>query len=80
MTFQSGYVASCVFYFLGGLADILSNHQWGYTTLWNLLDYPSIIMPLKDFSIGPADDPKNSSYQPRDNAFDRKNWELCELI
>jgi amidase len=50
---------------------------WGYTTIWNLLDYPSIIMPIKDFKINAIDDPKDSSYKPRDNPFDRRNWELC---
>lgn len=52
---------------------------WGYTTLWNLLDYPSIIMPVKDFKINAGDDPKDVLYKARDNAFDQRNWELCEL-
>lgn len=52
---------------------------WGYTTLWNILDYPSIITPIKDFKINAVDDPKDVSYQPRDNAYDRKNWEICEF-
>ena len=51
---------------------------WGYTTIWNLLDYPSIIMPITDFKISPVDDPKDVSYKPRDNPFDRRNWELCK--
>ncbi|KAK3704177.1 hypothetical protein LTR37_014017 [Vermiconidia calcicola] len=51
---------------------------WGYTTLWNLLDYPSIIMPVKKFKISAADDPKDMSYSSRDNPFDRKNWELYD--
>ena len=51
---------------------------WGYTTLWNLLDYPSIIMPIKDFKINAVDDPKDLSYQPRDNPYDRRNWEICK--
>ena len=43
------------------------------------LDYPSIVMPIKDFKISSVDDPKDMSYKPRDNPFDRRNWELCEL-
>lgn len=50
---------------------------WGYTTLWNLLDYPSTIMPLKDFKINSHDDPKDEAYTPRANPFDGANWEIC---
>ncbi|KAK5175130.1 uncharacterized protein LTR77_000267 [Saxophila tyrrhenica] len=51
---------------------------WGYTTLFNVLDYPSVIMPVKDLKINPEDDPKDMSYQPKDNAFDKKNWEIYD--
>ena len=51
---------------------------WGYTTIWNLLDYPSIIMPIKSFKINASDDPKDALYKPRDNPFDHRNWEICE--
>ena len=51
---------------------------WGYTTLWNLLDYPSIVMPVKGFQISSAADPKDSNYRPRDNPFDGPNSELCK--
>ena len=50
---------------------------WGYTTLWNILDYPSIIMPT-DLKIDKVNDAKVTDYQPRDNPFDRANWEICE--
>lgn len=53
---------------------------WGYTTLWNLLDYPSIIMPLKRFKINSQQDPKATEYSPRSNPFDRANWEICEFV
>ncbi|KAJ5091248.1 amidase [Penicillium alfredii] len=52
---------------------------WGYFTIWNLLDYPSIIMPLKGFKIDPVKDAKAANYQPRDNPFDKMNWETCGL-
>ncbi|KAK4539479.1 hypothetical protein LTR36_010915 [Oleoguttula mirabilis] len=51
---------------------------WGYTTIWNLLDYPSVIMPVKDLKISAAADPKDLSYLPRDNPFDKPNWQLYE--
>lgn len=44
----------------------------------NLLDYPSIIMPVKDFTINSTDDPKDLSYQFRNNPFDRRNWEIYD--
>ena len=37
------------------------------------------IMPVKDFQINAADDPKDASYEPRDSPFDRRNWDVCEL-
>ncbi|KAF2159073.1 hypothetical protein M409DRAFT_71311 [Zasmidium cellare ATCC 36951] len=51
---------------------------WGYTTLWNLLDYPSIMMPLKGFKINSQRDPKTAAYSPRSNPFDRANWEIYD--
>lgn len=52
---------------------------WGYTSLWNLLDYPSTIIPLKDFQIDPTKDKKDLGYVPRDNnPFDRPNWEVYD--
>lgn len=53
---------------------------WGYTTVWNLLDYPSVVLPVKGFESNAADDPTDASYEPRENPFDRRNWELCECF
>jgi amidase len=50
---------------------------WGYFGLWNLLDYPSIILPLKGVKISPESDPKDVQYVPKDNVFDKMNWEAC---
>lgn len=44
---------------------------WGHTSLWNMLDYPSTTIPVKGFEISAAADPKDMSYNPVDNAFDR---------
>ena len=51
---------------------------WGYTTIWNLLDYPSIIMPVKGFKTNASQDPRDTSYSPRDNPFDKLNNELYD--
>lgn len=51
---------------------------WGYTTIWNLIDYPSIIMPFKEFKIDLTLDAKEADYKPLENPFDKPNWEICE--
>ncbi|EXJ88508.1 hypothetical protein A1O1_05438 [Capronia coronata CBS 617.96] len=51
---------------------------WGYFSIWNLLDYPSTIIPLKDFRISPEKDPKDTTYKPTDNPFDRMNYEIYD--
>lgn len=51
---------------------------WGYTSIWNLLDYPSVILPVKHFSISGHRDPRDALYQPRENPFDGPNWHSCE--
>lgn len=51
---------------------------WGYTTIWNLIDYPSIIIPLKNFEMDPVKDAKDMGYKPRENPFDKPNWEICK--
>ena len=50
---------------------------WGYTSLWNMLDYPSVIVPVKDVTVDPAIDKKDMDYQPRENPFDKDNWAVC---
>lgn len=53
---------------------------WGYFSIFNLLDYPSIIMPIKDFKINGEQDPKDLKYQPKDNPFDRPSFEICKCL
>jgi amidase len=50
---------------------------WGYFSIFNLLDYPSTILPVKDLKIDPVKDAKNMEYKPRDNPFDAENWKIC---
>lgn len=52
---------------------------WGYYSLWNLLDYPTTIVPLKSFRIDVEVDKKDEQYVPKDNVFDRMNYEVCKL-
>ncbi|ETN40042.1 uncharacterized protein HMPREF1541_04317 [Cyphellophora europaea CBS 101466] len=50
---------------------------WGYFSIWNLLDYPSAILPLKDFSISEEKDPKDTFYNPIEtNPFDKMNADI----
>lgn len=43
---------------------------WGYLSQWNLLDYPTFILPVAQVK---ADDAKDSSYQPI-SELDRENY------
>jgi amidase len=51
---------------------------WGYFSIFNLLDYPSIILPIKDMKVDPQKDARDLTYHPRDNPFDKENWEICK--
>ena len=52
---------------------------WGYTCLFNLIDYPSTVLPIKNIKINAIDDPKDLSYKPQDNPFDSANHEICSF-
>uniref|UniRef100_A0A8H7N5D9 Amidase domain-containing protein n=1 Tax=Bionectria ochroleuca TaxID=29856 RepID=A0A8H7N5D9_BIOOC len=51
---------------------------WGYTCFFNLVDYPSTILPVKDIKINARDDPKYLSYQPQENPFDTENRDIYD--
>jgi amidase len=51
---------------------------WGYTSLWNILDYPSTTIPVKEFKISAETDPKDLSYTPIENAFDKATYDMCK--
>ena len=38
------------------------SRYWGYTSQWNLLDYPAAVFPVT--KVDPAKDPVDESYQP----------------
>lgn len=48
---------------------------WGYTSQWNLLDYPALIAPVA--KCNPAVDLAEVGYRPR-NEQDKYNYELCK--
>lgn len=49
---------------------------WGYTSQWNILDYPALVFPTGSLCT-PEVDEKEEVYQPR-NADDDYNYKLCE--
>lgn len=50
---------------------------WGYTSLFNLVDYPSTVVPVKTLRINSVDDAKDPAYKPLDNPFDAENHAIC---
>jgi amidase len=51
---------------------------WGYTSLFNILDYPSVTLPIKDLKISAENDPKDLTYKPLDNPFDKPTYDMCK--
>lgn len=52
---------------------------WGYTSFWNILDYPAVTIPVKNFKISPEADPKDAHYKPLDNPFDKITYDMCKF-
>jgi amidase len=51
---------------------------WGYTSQWNLLDYPALVFPVDRVDVEvDGKDEGEGRYEPR-NEKDRYNWELWE--
>jgi amidase len=51
---------------------------WGSTSLFNLLDYPSTGLPVKDFIVSATNDPRSLKYRLKDNFFDQITHDLCK--
>jgi Asp-tRNA(Asn)/Glu-tRNA(Gln) amidotransferase A subunit family amidase len=47
---------------------------WGYTSQWNLLDYPALVFPVS--KVDPGVDKVEKGYEAM-NDVDRENWNLC---
>ncbi|RDW87467.1 amidase-7 [Coleophoma crateriformis] len=50
---------------------------WGYTSQWNLLDYPALIFPVDQVSVEKDAEGEKEKYEPR-NEKDAYNWKLWE--
>ncbi|KAG0645545.1 amidase [Hyphodiscus hymeniophilus] len=59
----------------GAAPKIDTAKWWGYTSQWNLLDYPALIFPVDKVVV--AKDGEKTDYQPR-NEKDKYNWDLWE--
>jgi amidase len=59
-----------------GVAPKLDTAKWwGYTSQWNLLDYPALIFPVDKVDV--EKDTLKEAYEPR-NEKDKYNWDLWE--
>ncbi|EXJ86205.1 hypothetical protein A1O1_06575 [Capronia coronata CBS 617.96] len=47
---------------------------WGYTAVWNILDWPAYVFPTGE-TVSADIHLKDLSYRPRENEFDAYNWE-----
>lgn len=43
-----------------------------------MLDYPSIVLPLKKMHVDVEKDKKDPTYVPKDNVFDKMNADICK--
>lgn len=59
----------------GVAPKIDSSKWWGYTSQWNLLDYPALIFPVDQ--VGMEKDDQSATHEPR-NDKDKYNWDLWE--
>ncbi|KAH3663521.1 hypothetical protein OGAPHI_004922 [Ogataea philodendri] len=51
-------------------------HYWGYTSLWNILDFPNVIFPT-GLRCDPSLDAPDKSYQPR-SELEKYEYELYD--
>ncbi|KPI42753.1 Acetamidase [Cyphellophora attinorum] len=52
----------------------------GYTSVWNILDYPAGTIPLKNFKVDETKDPKDVGYEPTTfGPYDRMVHEMCKV-
>ena len=52
------------------------SRYWGYTSQWNLLDYPALVFPVT--TVDPALDARDDDYLPK-NEQDQYNHDLCKF-
>ena len=57
------------------------NLYWGYTSLFNIVDYPSIILPVPETLVSDKEDAVHTTYKPLNtNPFDKPTSQLCKLL
>ncbi|KAF5618060.1 uncharacterized protein FTJAE_12366 [Fusarium tjaetaba] len=55
------------------------NTYWGYTSLFNLIDYPAAILPMPGLKVNAEQDPLDSEYVPLGtNPYDKPNHEIYD--
>lgn len=59
----------------GAAPKIDTSKWWGYTSQWNLLDYPALVFPVDKVDV--VKDREGEKYEAR-NEKDKENWELWE--
>jgi amidase len=59
----------------GAAPKIDTAKWWGYTSQWNLLDYPALVFPVDKVDV--EKDGGRVEYEPR-NEKDKFNWDLWE--
>lgn len=59
----------------GSAPKIDTARYWGYTSQWNLLDYPALVFPVDKVDV--EKDGGKEEYTPR-NPKDEYNWKLWE--
>ena len=57
----------------GAAPKIGTSKWWGYTSQWNLLDYPALVFPVDQVTF--EKDSETENYEPR-NDKDQYNWDL----
>jgi amidase len=59
----------------GAAPRIDTSKWWGYTSHWNLLDYPALVFPVDRVDV--VKDGEKETHEAR-NEWDRENWDLWE--
>jgi Asp-tRNA(Asn)/Glu-tRNA(Gln) amidotransferase A subunit family amidase len=61
----------------GAAPPLDCSRYWGYTSQWNLLDYPALVFPVS--KVDPDVDLREEGYEPM-NEQDAYNYELCQFL
>lgn len=59
----------------GSAPKLDTSKWWGYTSQWNLLDYPGLVFPVDKVDV--SKDSTHETHEPR-NELDKENWELWQ--